>query len=70
MEIDNLVIDEKYRSAGIGKSLCDWMVKTAKQEGCETAMLDAYVENSAAHRFYYREGYIARGFHFIKKINK
>jgi len=70
VEIDNLVIDEKYRSSGVGKLICDWIIVKAKEEGCETAMLDAYVENSPAHRFYFREGYKVRGFHFIKKIKK
>ena len=32
-------------------------------------MLDAYVENFKAHKFYYREGFIARGFHYLKKLN-
>jgi len=70
VEIDNLVVAEEYRSSGVGKLICDWIIVKAKEENCETAMLDAYVENSAAHRFYFREGYKVRGFHFIKNIKK
>lgn len=70
VEIDNLVVDERHRSLRIGKMLCDWIVEEAKKQGCETVMLDAYAENANAHRFYFREGYIVRGFHFIKKVNK
>ena len=68
VELDNVVIDKNYRSQGVGKLLCDWIIREAKRLGCKTAMLDAYVENSSGHKFYYREGYIIRGFHFLKKI--
>jgi GNAT superfamily N-acetyltransferase len=68
VELDNVVIDKNYRSQGLGKLLCDWIIIEAKKQGCETAMLDAYAENSSGHKFYLREGYMIRGFHFIKKI--
>lgn len=68
IELDNVVVDKDYRSKGIGKILCDWAIQKAKDEGCNTAMLDAYVENRDAHRFYYREGFHIRGFHFLKRI--
>ena len=68
VELDNVVIDKNYRSQGVGKLLCDWIIKEAKRKGCVTAMLDAYTENSSGHKFYMREGYILRGFHFLKKI--
>ncbi|MBL7893526.1 MAG: GNAT family N-acetyltransferase [Bacteroidia bacterium] len=68
VELDNVIIDEKHRSKKVGKLLCDWIINEAKQKGCKIAMLDAYVENKDAHRFYFREGYIIRGFHFLKSI--
>ncbi|MBC7864381.1 MAG: GNAT family N-acetyltransferase [Bacteroidia bacterium] len=68
VELDNVIIDKNYRSKGIGKILCDGILEIAKNQGCKTAMLDAYVENSAGHKFYLREGYIIRGFHFIKTL--
>lgn len=68
LEPDNVVSDKNYRSKGVGKMLMDWLTEEAKRCGCKTIILDAYVENSAAHRFYFREGFITRGFHFLKKI--
>lgn len=68
VELDNVVVDKNFRSKGTGKKLCDWIIAEAKRCGCKTAMLDAYVENASAHKFYYRDGYIIRGFHFLKKI--
>lgn len=69
VELDNVVIDKNYRSKGIGKKLCDWVLKEAKKQGCVLAMLDAYAENISAHRFYYREGFFVRGYHFLKPLN-
>ena len=68
LEADNVVIDKNYRSKGIGKLLMDWLEAEAKRKGCKMLMLDAYVENFSGHKFYYREGFIARGFHFLKKL--
>ncbi len=68
IEIDNLVIAKEYRSKNIGKILVNWMLSEAKKSNCQTALLDAYVENFKAHKFYYREGFIARGFHYLKKL--
>ena len=68
MEVDNFVVGENYRSRGVGKLLLDWMIEEAKAQACKTVMLDAYVENFKAHHFYYREGFIARGFHYIRSL--
>lgn len=69
MEMDNVVIAEAHRSRGIGKLLCDYLLDLARAEGCRTAMLDAYLENHKAHAFYEREGFIRRGYHFLKKLD-
>ena len=68
LEIDNFIVDDAERGRGLGKQLLDWMLNEARANGCQTAMLDAYVENFRAHHFYYREGFIARGFHYLKKL--
>lgn len=66
MEIDNFILDKKYRSKGIGKLLTDYIAKLAKKEKCKVIMLDAYTTNHASHKFYLREGFIIKGYHFIK----
>ena len=68
LEVDNFVVDEAFRSAGVGKLLLDWMEQEARQLKCDTVMLDAYVTNSAAHRFYFREGFHIKSYHFYKSI--
>jgi len=68
LEPDNFVVDTAYRSAGVGKLLSDWMLREAQRHQCDTVMLDAYVTNSAAHRFYFREGFHVKSFHFFKSL--
>ena len=68
MELDNVVVDRKYRSKGLGKMLGDFLTKHALEQGCLAMMLDAYLENESGHRFYEREGFVKKGFHFVKKL--
>ena len=69
IELDNVVVDVKNRNQNIGEQLCLKVLEIAEKENCKVAMLDAYLENEEAHRFYERLGYIKKGFHFIKKLN-
>jgi GNAT superfamily N-acetyltransferase len=68
LEVDNFVVDEPERSTGVGEALLKWMENEAATQGCRLLMLDAYVENYKAHRFYYRQGFHARGFHYLKLL--
>ena len=68
LEIDNFVVDKEHRSSGVGGLLLEWLEAEARREGCSLLMLDAYVENFNAHRFYYRHGFHARGFHYLKRL--
>jgi len=68
LEMDNVIIDKEYRSKGIGKLLTDWCINKAKKNNCKKVMLDAYLENEKAHLFYEREGFVKKGYHFIKDL--
>jgi ribosomal protein S18 acetylase RimI-like enzyme len=68
LEIDNFVVDEAFRGKEIGRQLCNFLIDLAKNENCEVVMLDAYLENINAHRFYEKTGFQKKGFHFIKKL--
>jgi GNAT superfamily N-acetyltransferase len=50
--VDDLSTDEAVRSRGHGGRLFDWLVATAREEGCKTLELDSGVQRFAAHRFY------------------
>ena len=67
-ELDNIVISKKYRSKGIGEELFKYMEAKARNEKCSMIALDTYTDNFKAHKFFYNQGYIPKGFHFIKKL--
>ncbi|GAA4761752.1 MULTISPECIES: GNAT family N-acetyltransferase [Flavobacterium] len=69
LEIDNFVVHPEYRKKGIGKLMTDYIDAKAKELGSTMIVLDAYVENFTAHKFYYNQGFVPRGYHFLKIIN-
>ncbi|KFF07390.1 GNAT family N-acetyltransferase [Flavobacterium reichenbachii] len=70
LEIDNFVVNPEFRSKGIGKLLTDYIEQKALNLGCSSIVLDAFTGNFAAHRFYYNQGYVPKGFHFVKVLDE
>ncbi|WP_333876337.1 GNAT family N-acetyltransferase [Flavobacterium sp.] len=70
LEIDNFIVHPDYRKKGIGKCITDYVAKKAEESGCTCVVLDAFTANFEAQRFYYNQGYVPRGFHFIKTIDE
>ncbi|WP_298395735.1 N-acetyltransferase [Flavobacterium sp.] len=70
LEIDNFVVHPDYRKKGIGRLLTDFIDERAKELKCTCIVLDAFTGNFVAHKFYYNQGYVPRGFHFIKTIDE
>lgn len=68
IDIDNFVVDQDARSLGIGKQLVDHCLAYAKERGADIATLDTFVDNPSSHRFYFREGFTIRGYHFVKPL--
>lgn len=68
IQISNLVVDENYRSSGIGKKILDHFDVMARRLKCDKLVLDSYTENKKSHSLYYRENFYIRGFHFMKDI--
>ena len=65
LELDNIVVLEKYRSKGVGKLLFDFLHKKAVENDCTMLSLDSYTHNFKAHKFFYNQGFSPKGFHFI-----
>lgn len=70
IEIDNFIVDPNHRSKGLGKMLTDYIDAKATELGCTMTVLDAYTGNYTAHRFYYNQGFVPKGFHFLKILNE
>lgn len=67
--VDDLVTLESERSLGHGKRLLDAVSEEARRAGIHHVVLDSGAGNARAHRFYFREGYIIRGFHFARTLD-
>lgn len=70
MELDNVVVAAAYRRQGIGERLFQHMEAKAKGLGCTMLALDSYTDNFPAHKFFYAQNYVPRGFHFIHILDK
>jgi len=70
LEIDNLVVAQKFRSLGAGKMMFDYLSNKASNEGCNMMALDSYTNNFKAHKFFYNEGFGPKGFHFIRILDE
>ena len=55
--IENVVVAEKYRRKGIGKSLIEAAVQTAKDKGCYKVILSSNIKRTEAHKFYESIGF-------------
>lgn len=66
--VDDLVIDGAQRSAGLGSRLLDSVRQEGKQLGCSYLVLDTGLQKPLAQRFYFREGLLAKGMHFIQQL--
>jgi GNAT superfamily N-acetyltransferase len=57
LEIAGLVVNERYRSRGIGGELLDAAEHWARERGCSRSWVRSRISREAAHRFYERAGY-------------
>jgi len=70
LELDHVVVSEGSRSRGLGTKLINYAKSMAKKLDCSSLGLDSFTQNHASHKFFYREGFIAKGFHFVCEIDR
>lgn len=64
-EIDNFIIHPDYRNKGIGQKIVQKILEIAKTENCLMVSLDSYTHNFKGHKFFFREGFVIKGYHFV-----
>ncbi|HEX5317821.1 MAG TPA: GNAT family N-acetyltransferase [Stellaceae bacterium] len=66
--VDDLVTDRADRSTGLGARLLSAVAEIAREHGIARLVLDTALDNVLAHRFYYRQGLLARALRFSREI--
>jgi GNAT superfamily N-acetyltransferase len=66
--VDDLVTTEAGRRQRIGARLLDAVAAEGSKLGCGRLVLDTALDNVLAHRFYYRQGLLARALRFSRDI--
>ena len=68
VEADHIIIDKAYRNKGIGDLLFTFIYEYAKNKNCNWVELNTYVQNFPSHKFYYNQGFVIKGYHFVKEL--
>ena len=68
IEMDHVIITDGYRGLGIGKMLIDFVKEYAEKKSCNWIELNSYVHNFPSHKFFYNQGFVAKGYHFVKEL--
>tara|TARA_B110000211_G_scaffold44080_1_gene46471 strand:- start:15064 stop:15489 length:426 start_codon:yes stop_codon:yes gene_type:complete len=68
MELDHVIIDDTHRNKGVGGLLMEFVYAYAKEKSCKWIELNTYVHNFPSHKFYYNQGFVAKGYHFVKEL--
>lgn len=66
--VDDLVITEPLRNSRIGAALLAEVRTQAIENGCDAFVLDTGLHMAHAQRFYFRQGLLARGMHFVEPL--
>jgi GNAT superfamily N-acetyltransferase len=66
--VDDLVTASDRRGQGAGAALLGELESRARDAGCRVLDLDSGADREDAHRFYFRQGMVIRGFHFIRRL--
>lgn len=66
--VDHFIVADGQRRAGLGQVLLAYLHDMARAEGCERLVLDTYVANDSAQRFWFKNGFKIVGFHFGKDL--
>ncbi|WP_277182467.1 GNAT family N-acetyltransferase [Caballeronia sp. BR00000012568055] len=66
--VDDLVVSNELQRGGIGANLLDAVRQVARNTQCSHFVLDTGLHMSLAQRFYYRNGLLAKGMHFVESL--
>lgn len=62
--VDDLVTNKDFRGNDFGSTLFNAIVDQAKHKNVDHVVLDSGINNTLAHRFYFRQGMLNKALHF------
>ena len=68
IEVDHVIIEDSYRNLGVGKALMEFVYDYARKRSCNWVELNSYVHNFPSHKFFNNQGFVAKGYHFVKEL--
>jgi ribosomal protein S18 acetylase RimI-like enzyme len=68
LQIENVRVDSRLRSGGIGRQMIDWAIERGREEGCALVQLSSNNERTRAHAFYHGLGFAQSHTGFKLKI--
>lgn len=68
--VDDLVVTATLQRSGIGELLLKAARQQAVDLNCTHFILDTGLHMALAQRFYFRQGLLARGMHFVEPLTK
>ncbi|MDR6476335.1 GNAT family N-acetyltransferase [Paraburkholderia sp. SIMBA_055] len=66
--VDDLVVTARQQRSGIGAGLLDQVRDIARRSDCAHLVLDTGLHMPFAQRFYFRNGLLAKGMHFVESL--
>ncbi len=66
--VDDLVVTSTLHRSGIGELLLQSTRQQAALLSCKNFVLDTGLHMALAQRFYFRQGLLARGMHFVEAL--
>ena len=67
--VDDLVTASGARNQGWGQRMMDWLLKRAREEGCQEFHLDSGVQRFEAHGFYLKNRLHIVAYHFKRALS-
>lgn len=67
--VDDLVVTARLQRSGVGGELLAQVRRIAQEAGCDHFVLDTGLHMALAQRFYYRQGLLAKGMHFVESLS-
>ncbi|MGO4326867.1 MULTISPECIES: GNAT family N-acetyltransferase [unclassified Cupriavidus] len=68
--VDDLVVAASLQRSGLGARLLDAARQQAVARDCTHFVLDTGLHMALAQRFYFRQGLLARGMHFVEALSQ